>query len=105
MAATKATQKAPVHNHGKKVQGSMSDQIDRLDINESVAVAKRLALDGMTDSDDVLGHLSRLRTNQASYIQRVKDDIDTRQFKIEGGTFITDDKSALIVSVVITRIR
>lgn len=90
-------------NKGHRVAGSMADQIDRLEVNRSVAVAERFAV-AKTDAGHVLDALKRLRSGQGAYVARITDDLDTRTFKVESGTYLTDDKTGIIVSVVVTRL-
>jgi hypothetical protein len=106
MATTKNDAKAtPPANKGQRANGSISDRIERLKVGESMSEAHRLALDGLTDGADLVEQLHRVRTNQASYVGRVKSANPAREFKTESGTFVSDGKDALLVCVVTTRMR
>jgi hypothetical protein len=98
-AAAKKT--APPRN---RIAGSMADQIDRLEVNRSVSVATRFAVNVAMDPAAILDELKGLRSGLAAYVARVTDDLDTREYKVEGGTFLTDDKSAFICTAAVTRI-
>lgn len=91
---------------GKRHDGSMSDQIDKLKIGQSVAVAQRFLMGEMLDPEfEIKDALHKHRSNLAAYVVRVKaDELDTRNFRVEGGTYLTDDKTAIIVSVTCTRV-
>lgn len=104
MTTALATTKTPHHssNKGHRVAGSMADQIDRLDVGHSVAIAERAAVNA-TDAAHVLDALRRMRSGQGAYVARITDELDTRTFKVESGTYLTDDKTGIIVSVVVTR--
>jgi hypothetical protein len=97
-AAAKKT--APPRN---RIAGSMADQIDRLEVDRSVAVAGRFDVEH-ADAGGILTELKTLRSGLAAYVARVTDDLDTREYKVEGGTFLTDDKSAILCCAVVTRI-
>lgn len=87
-----------------RVPGSMADQINTLESGKSVAVAERIPLDDSGAKSTIMDSLSRMRSAQAAYVSRITEDLDLREFKVESGTFLTDDKSAVIATVVVTRL-
>lgn len=105
MAAKKdtKTKAAPVLRHVRQ-PGSMSEQIDTLEVGRSIAVAERHALNGMTDCTDIQESLKRQRSNMASYVARITREKDDRSFRVESGCYMTDDKVAIIACVTITRL-
>lgn len=108
MATKKVTKKTAAvasPQKGKRHNGSMSDQIDKLELGQSVAVAQRFPFEEMIDPEfEIKDSLNKLRSAQAAYVARITDDLDTRKFKVESGTYLSDDKTAVIVSVVTTRV-
>jgi hypothetical protein len=108
MATTKkAATKKTNSNKGTRVSGSLADQIDRLPLGSSVAQAERIRLDKIDDiSDLITDSLKKLRSGMAAYVARVVDgDLDTREYKTESGTYVTDDKTAVVVTVTVTRMQ
>jgi hypothetical protein len=101
-AAKKA--KAAPRQHQRQ-PGSMADQIDRLAIGQSVAVAERFQVGkASTTATHILDALKKMRSGQAAYVARITDDLDTREFAVESGTFITEDKTAMVAVVTVTRV-
>lgn len=104
MATAKKTAAKKVSaNKGKRISGSMSDQIDNLAVGQCVAVAERHDIDGQNGSTVVTESLKKLRSGMSAYVTRITDDLDTREFKTESGTYLTDDKTGIIASVTVTR--
>jgi hypothetical protein len=100
----KSATKKPVTRARSRVPGSMADQINTLEPGNSVAVAERIPLDHTQARGLVVDSLTRMRSAQAAYVSRITEDLDLREFKVESGTFLTDDKSAVIATVVVTRL-
>ena len=86
-----------------RVAGSLADQINSLETNGSISVAERFAIDGI-DAGGLLESLKKMRANLGAYVARITDEFDLRQFKVESGEFITNDKTAIITTVVVTRV-
>lgn len=102
-AKKNAAKKAPTMRN-VRTPGSITDIINSLEVGRSVSCAERLPLDGMTDSDDVQNALKRQRSNMSSYVTRVTGGVDVRDFRVESAATMTDDKSAILAVVVVTRI-
>lgn len=107
MATAKKAAKKANSNKGTRVAGSMADQIDRLEVGKTIAVAERLEIGAAgTDEEGIKTALHKLRSGMAAYVVRVVDgDLDTREFKTESGTYLTDDKTAIVVSCTTTRLQ
>lgn len=104
MATKKATKKTPNRRKGRRVPGSMADQINNLEVGQSVSVAERFQVGHHSGgSGDILEAAKRVRSGLAAYVARITDELDAREFKVEGGTFLTDDKSGIIVVAAVTR--
>lgn len=100
--AKKAAKKTTRRNR-PRVAGSMADQIDSLEPGQSVAVASRFDIFETGHGGGLNDQLTKMRSGQAAYVARITDELDVREFKVESGTFVTDDKTAVIGTVVITR--
>lgn len=89
----------------RRVPGSMADQIDQLEVGQSVAVAERVGVGNAKwcNSDTILDTCKRLRSGLAAYVGRITQELDARMFKVESGTFISDDKTGILVTAVVTR--
>lgn len=98
--AAKKTARKPT----PRVPGSMADQINSLPVGGSVAVAQRFDITEGGHEGGLPDALARMRGGQAAYVARIKDELDVREFKVESGTFVTDDKSAVMGVVVVTRV-
>ena len=92
-----------------RVTGSTTEQIDRLQPGESISVVQRF---GFVDSipaelaEQIKQNAVTMRSTLGSYVQRVMadgDGLDMREYRTESGTFVTDDKSAIMLVVVLTR--
>lgn len=98
---------APAKKGGRprnRVTGSLADQINGLNVGDSVSVSRRFPLDGLLDRDAILPVMNTTRTLMCANAERAMDEVDARDFKVESGLFITDDKSAIMGTVVVTRI-
>lgn len=78
------------------------DQIDRMEVGDSVAVARRLSLDFGMPKDTIAAHLHALRGTLDQQCNRVRRKKVDRKFIVESGTYITRD-GAVMISVVATR--
>lgn len=87
--------------------GSMAEQIERLEPGESVSSSKRFDVANHAHGSDVIkAEINSLRGSLGSYVSRVMQDDDglgLKEYRTESGVFITDDKTGIIVSVVLTR--
>ena len=88
--------------------GSLAEQIDRLQPGDSVSQSKRIPLDdGPHDTAEAIKQAtSAMRGVLGAYVSRIMaegDGLDMREYRTESGNFVTDDKTAIIVSVVLTR--
>lgn len=90
-----------------RATGSMADQIDRLQAGESVSLSKRFDIGNHAHAgDDIKTEINSMRGTLGSYVSRVMQDgdgLDMREYRTESGAFVTDDKTGVIVSVVLTR--
>lgn len=91
-----------------RVAGSMTEQVNTLEIGQSVSLARRFDIsDRGTDEESIKAELESMRGTLGSIRNRVHDDddgLDMRTFKTESGVFVSDDKTAIIAAVVLTRI-
>ena len=101
--AVAAKKKAVSPLKGTRVTGSAADQIDRLEVGASFATAERHEIDGMNGASVLMESLKKLRNGLGSYVVRITDELDSREFKVESGTYLTDDKTGVMVSAVVTR--
>lgn len=91
-----------------RATGSMADQIDRLGPGESVSLSKRFAINNGVNglaADEIKDEINSMRGTLGSYVSRVMqdDDLDLREYRTESGSFLTDDKTGIMVCVVLTR--
>jgi hypothetical protein len=103
MAKKKAAKKTTARKPVPRTPGSMADQINSLEPGRSVAVAERFDIMEIGHGGGMSDAMNRMRSGQAAYVARVRDELDAREFKVESGTFITDDKTGAMAVVVITR--
>lgn len=103
MPAKKATPKKTTVRARARAPGSLADQINNLEEGQSVSQAERFEIDGV-DAGGLLESLKKMRSNLGAYVARITDEIDMREFRVEGGEFVTNDKTAIIVTVVVTRV-
>ena len=87
----------------QRVAGSVADQINNLAVNQSIATAERFEIEAV-DAGGLLESLKKQRSGLAAYVARITEELDSREFKVEGGCYVTDDKSAIIATVTVTRI-
>lgn len=91
-----------------RAAGSMAEQIDRLEAGESVSLSKRFEIANHAHgAEEIKTELNSMRGTLGSYVSRVMQDgdgLDMREYRTESGCFITDDKTAVIASVVLTRL-
>lgn len=105
MATKKTAAKKATKRVSRRVPGSMADQINNLEVGQSVSTAERFMVGHHSaGSDDILEACKRNRSNLATYVARITDELDARQFKIESGTFLSDDKTGINVVAVVTRV-
>jgi hypothetical protein len=88
--------------------GSMAEQIDKLEIGQSVSMSIRHALDdGLQpfDPEAFKTDLSNMQAQFGAYRSRVVDAdmMDEREFLSERYTAINDAKTAIVATVVFTR--
>ncbi len=88
--------------------GSLAEQIDRMGVGEAVSLAQRFALDDdETSAGEIKAALNNMRSQLCAYATRVAEmnaGLDDRVFKTESGTFVVDDKSAIVICVAMTRV-
>lgn len=91
-----------------RATGSMAEQIDRLAPGESVSTSKRFTIgEASTTADEIKAEINSMRGSLGSYVSRVTQDgdgLDMREYRTESGTYLTDDKSAVIATVALTRL-
>lgn len=88
-----------------RTAGSMTDQIDTLEPGRTLSLTKRFEL-GECDRDTINAELATLRGTLGSLRTRVNEDsdgLDMRSFKMESGVYLSDDKTAILVTVALTR--
>ena len=90
----------------RRVVGSMAERIDNLEPDQSLSTSERFCVETGMKTELVITSLKKQRSLLAAYLHRVNDGgLDTREFKVESGTFVTDDKSALHCVATVTRIK
>ena len=105
MATKKKATKTAKKRTSRRVPGSMADQINSLEVGQAVSTAERFPVGHHSaGSADILEACKRNRSNLATYVARITDELDAREFKIESGTFLSDDKSGINVVAVVTRV-
>lgn len=106
-AAKKTVTAVKVIKRRGRATGSMAEQIDRLGVNESVSLSKRFDIGNHAHAgEDIKTEINSMRGTLGSYVSRVMQDgdgLDMREYRTESGAFITDDKTGIVVSVVLTR--
>lgn len=106
-AAQKTITAVKVIKRRGRATGSMAEQIDRLAAGESVSMSKRFEIGSPEhDGEEIKAELNSMRGTLGSYVSRVMQDgdgLDMREYRTESGAFLTDDKTGVIVSVVLTR--
>jgi hypothetical protein len=98
-----AAKKTPAKRPRSRVAGSMADQINNLEPGQCVAIATRFDIEGGGHGGGLPTELSRMRSSQAAYVARITDELDAREFRVESGTFVTNDNTGVMACVVITR--
>lgn len=101
--ASKATKKK-ASTASRRVVGSMAERIDTLELDQSIAVSERFAVSAVQNHGDLLESLRQQRTTLAAYLGRINDGLDTREFKVESGVILTDDKTAMHCVAIVTRL-
>lgn len=101
--AKKAATSVPTR---RRVTGSITDQIDRLEVGESVSRSRRIPLDGSDEDtgETIKAALTALRSHASADMSRaIDDEFDTREFVTESGAYLVDSKSAIVATATITR--
>jgi hypothetical protein len=90
----------------RRVPGSMADQINNLEVGGSVATSERFDLEqpDLLSAADLLNSLKKMRNTLAAYVARITEELDARVFKVESGSFITEDKTAILVIATVSRL-
>lgn len=88
---------------GFRVKGSISEQIDALNVGETIAKASRIAPEEYPFSDIEATYEGMTSTLTAAMYRHRRDHGESRQFKTERGRFSTNDNSIVLV-VILTRI-
>lgn len=109
MSKKQTTEEASVRHHRRgRPAGSMSEQVDRLQIGESVSLCQRFEIGGPEGAgpEEIKQGLVAMRAKLHTYASRVvsEDDLDVREYHTESGTFLTNDKSAVVAVAVLTRV-
>lgn len=87
--------------------GSLTDQLDQLQKGQSISFSKRFAVGEPVEfSGDIKEALTQMRATAGGYVHRLKgrDDLDMREYAVESGAFVTDDKTAILATVAISRV-
>lgn len=103
---TDTTTKRPHPKRGT-TPGSITDQLNNLQIGQSVSFSQRFPVGVATEHDgDIKESLTRMRATAGGYVHRLKgmDDLDMREFRVESGAFVTDDKLAIVATVAVSRV-
>lgn len=91
-----------------RAAGSMAEQIDNLELNQTISLSTRFEVGSHTaGGDDIKAALNSMRGTFGSYISRINSDndgLDMREYRSESGCFLTDDKCAIIATVAVTRV-
>jgi len=91
-----------------RAAGGMAEQIDNLEPGQSLSLSTRFSLaDSSSTSDDIKAALNSMRGSLGTYLSRIQadnDGLDMREYRSESGCFLTDDKSAVIATVALTRL-
>lgn len=108
MTGTTAMTKVRQKMRGRPA-GSMAEQIDNLEIGQSLSSSVRYPLDDPKkpyNPQQVKADLAAMQSTLGAYRARVvDDDFDIREFITERVTAITDSKDAIVATVVISRIK
>jgi hypothetical protein len=103
MTAKKKPAKKSSHAPSRRVPGSMADQINNLEAGQSIATSQRFEIETV-DAGGLLESLKTMRNTLAAYVARIREELDSRVFKVESGSFITEDKTAILVVATVSRI-
>lgn len=91
-----------------RAAGSMAEQIDNLEPGQTISLSTRFAVGSHTaGGDDIKAALNSMRGSLGTYLSRVQadnDGLDMREYRSESGCFLTDDKTAIIATVALTRL-
>lgn len=77
-------------------------QIKRLDVGESVSVVRRIEIKYGFGEGALAHHAKQIRGIVDQQAHRARKQMPSRKFKVENGTFLTQD-GALIICAAITR--
>ena len=102
------TAKRAVIGRGKN-EGSAADVLGKLEVGQTLAMSDVLefGFDLEINIDETIKDTANaLRSTASGMISRfMANDLDDKQFRTVSGKFLTDDCSAIVVSVVILRTR
>lgn len=108
MSEKQMTGEAGVRRRRGRITGSMTEQIDRMQIGESLSLCQRFEIGGPEGAgpEEIKQGLVLMRARLHTYASRVvsEDDLDVRRYRTESGTFLTDDKSAVVAVAMLTRV-
>ncbi|MDQ3038884.1 MAG: hypothetical protein M3R16_03650 [Pseudomonadota bacterium] len=96
--------KAPAQRPRARTPGSMAERIDSLDVGQSVADAQRFPINTLETFNEIADAMKKMRATSGAYVARITDELDSRQFRVESGSFLTNDVTAIHCAVVITRV-
>jgi hypothetical protein len=104
MANKKKPTKKTAHKPVRRIPGSMADQINSLEVGGSIATSERFPIDDGVDAGGLLESLKKMRNTLAAYVARITEELDARVFKVESGSFLTEDKTAILVVATVSRL-
>lgn len=79
------------------------DQIEQMDIGDTVAIARRIELRHGFADDAISNHNKQVRGIADQQTHRARRRFNERRFKVENGSYMTRE-GALIVTAAITRV-
>ena len=100
-AAKKAAAKTPIR---QRREGSIPDQLNALQVGQSIGFTRRLALGEIAAGfESVNDTLKQLRNTAHTSVVRITDELDARTFAVESFTALNDSKDAVLCCVNVCR--
>ena len=90
------------------LSGSLAEQVDALAPGQTISLSHRFEAGGDgTTSASIKAALNSMRGTLGTYLSRVQSyngGVDAREYRSESGCFLTDDKTAIVATVALTRL-
>lgn len=104
-ATKKAAKKAAAKTANRqRREGSIPDQLNALQVGQSIGFTRRLALSEIAAGfEDVTDTLKQLRNTAHTSVARITDELDARTFAVESTAALNDGKDAVICCVNVCR--